>query len=185
MTDEPDLSATPEPPAGDAQAERTVEAVEAEYRARISGKDRAHAAEKAALEARIAELTAAQQSKDGQMTDDLTQLRSDNERLQREAAEAKEREGAAALAARKARFPNAAESLGDDLVRTVDEDKLADLETRLSGGAPSGSPTMLSDSARRPGGEPAKATSEKSIEELEADLIRYAPGSGQRFVDRQ
>ena len=125
----------PDDPVEDAQPERTVEAVEAEYRARLSGKDRAHAAEKKALEDRIAALTASTQQQETVKMDELAQLRSDNERLAREAAEAKAKEQAAAIEARKARFPHAAESLGDDLVGTVPEDKLASLETRLRGGA--------------------------------------------------
>lgn len=172
----------PDDPVEDAQPERTVEAVEAEYRARLSGKDRAHAAEKKALEDRIRELaTADQQRKDGQM-DEVAQLRAQLTEAENKAKASEQQAQAASIEARKARFPHAAESLGDDLVGTVDEERLASLENRLKGGAASDDQPILSNGGARPAGEPVKPTEAKSKAELLADLARF---SADGFDNRQ
>lgn len=179
VTDEPVPSADLAPPAvPDDDDGRTVEAVEAEYQARISGKDKAHAAEKRALEARIASLEAETQQKVGTQMTELEQLKADNARLAAEKAAAEGLAQEKVIEARKARFPNAAESLGDDLVGTMDETRLTELETRLAGAATPGTGQMLSNMAHRPAGEPPKDVRDKTVAELEADLRKYAGSSG-------
>lgn len=171
------------PPAGDEPEGRTAEAVEAEYRARLSGKDKAHAAEKAVYEARIASLEAEKTQKVGTQMDELTTLREQNARLAADKAQSDAEKAQAVIEARKARFPNAADSLGDDLVSSIDEGRLTELETRLAGAAQPSGGQMLSDQARRPAGEPTRDPRDKTVAELEADLAKY--GSGVAFSDRQ
>jgi len=179
VVDEQTTSAEAAPPddtVEDATPERTVEAVEAEYRARLSGKDRAHAAEKKALEDRIRELsTADQQRKDGQM-DEAAQLRAQLTAAEERAKVAEQQAQQASIEARKARFPHAVEALGDDLVASASEEKLASLENRLKGGAAGDDQPILSNGSARPAGDPVKPTEAKTREELRADLVRFGSG---------
>lgn len=109
---------------------------------------------------------------------ELEQLRADKAAADARAAAAEALAQSKVIEARKARFPNAAESLGDDLVGTMDETRLTDLETRLSAAAAPGSGQMLSNMAHRPAGEPPKDVRDKTVAELEADLRKYAGSSG-------
>lgn len=169
MSDPQTTSGLDDTSLGDASDDRTREAVEAEYRARIAGKDRAHAAEVQRLND---ELNKARQ--EAAKAGGIESLQQEQQRLQRELEE--ERAGRLADA-RKARFPGAAELLGDT-VATLDEERLTALENRLanSGGSqPQSAPsTPLSNMAARPTGQ-ERAPDQKTREELLADLERLSP----------
>lgn len=162
-----------------AEGTRTLEDVEAEWANRMSGKDKAHAAEiKALKEQHAAELAAAGNSAH-QLTEEARAKMTDAEALAAENATLKtsleaERKGRV-LDTRKAKFPAASESLGDDVVATMDEEKLTALEARLATpGAVPPPAVPLSNTAAKTGGD--QPITEKTSADLIADLERFSPG---------
>jgi len=107
------------------------------------------------------------------------QIKSLNEQL------AAERNGRA-IDARKARYPNAAEVLGDPALVAADEEKLAALETRLTAGqtqaAPSQPPSLIdpNSSVRTSQAGQSQDPREKTVEQLKAELQQYSP----EFIER-
>jgi hypothetical protein len=168
-------TATPEAPAEGSQQEATVEQVEAEWRNRVSQKDRAHAAEAKTLRQQIAALEAEAKASDGRTASEQDAVKLENERLRKQLAE---RDIAYALAVRKAKYPGAADALDPEVFVAMDEAKLAGLESRLTPGAleegPLATRTMVPATAPRTTAVP-KPLSEKTSAELEADLARLAP----------
>lgn len=175
MTDELVPSEEPEVTPGVATEARTAEQVEAEYKARLSGKDKAHAAEKAALERRVAEAEAKATTRSAaeeaarlsQMTD-VERIAAERDALKQELEQTKRE---AVIETRTARFPAAAESLGGDVIAQMDEEKLSALNERLSGkpAAPRMDPNTA---ARTQGAEPERT---QTSDELLAEMRKHSP----------
>ena len=144
---------------------RTVEQVEAEYRARQAGKDR----ENAALRDELRRLQTADEQRKAQADAARTAELGEAETLKRQLAE--ERAGRV-IDTRRARFPNAADALDDGVLAAMDEAKLAALESRL---APRGGTTGYVDPNSTPRNPPNGIAAPKTEAELRADLERLAP----------
>lgn len=171
------------PVAGEGQAQSqsesqapapTVQQVEAEYKARLSGKDKAHAAEVAELRR---QLEAAQQTGTSAATE-TQQATATVEELKRQLAEAqnanKQQAQRYEQTLRSTKYPHAAEALDPQTLATMDEAKLAGLNARLAPSSPAPAPGRVDPST--PAREAApKPTTEKSVEELKADLAKYGP----------
>jgi len=148
---------------------QTVEEVEAFWRNRSSGKDRAHNAETQALKDQIAALKAAPAPAPSGESPEAEQVRTLKEELAAAQATAK-------MATLRTEYPQAAGVLGDEITNLSPE-KLAALEAYYDGQAPA--PMVDPNAARRqmPGmpGNEAKPLAEKSKDELLADLKRAEP----------
>jgi hypothetical protein len=146
---------------------RTVEDVEAEYRSRISGKDK----EAQALRAEIARLSekdrATQAVAEAQRAQELGEVEALRRQLSEERAQR-------VVDTRRARYPQASETLGDDVLAAMDEGRLAALEARLTPEARSAPPPRI-DANSPPRNPPAGQRGEPSIEELRAELQRLTP----------
>jgi len=170
MTDEQpsgqaESSAPPEEPV--APAARTVEDVEAEYRSRISGKDR----EAAALRAEIARFTERDRAQQAVTEAQRAQELGEVEALKRQLAEER---SAHVVDTRRARYPQASETLGDDVLAAMDEGRLAALEARLTPEARSAPAPRIDTNT--PPRQPAQGQRvEPTIEDLRAELQRLAP----------
>ncbi len=152
-------------------ATQTVEEVEAIWRNRVSGKDRAHNAEIATLKSQIRALEAQQSASAGKddsgpdpRDEELTRLRRelDTERASR------------IMDARKAKYPFAADTLDDATMAAMPEEKLAALNARLddtSDEAPRRTPNDPNRATRRTN-QPT-SPDEKSIDDLKSDLRKY------------
>lgn len=152
---------------------RTVEEVEAEYKARISGKDRAHAETEKVLREQIAALQAAPTiGSDGQP------VANSQREAQLEALLAEERQ-ARVLDSRKAKFPAAAETLDDRALAIMDEAKLAGLQARLEGTVTpvvdNPADFIAPTSPVRQPAAPVKSYDEMTVEELNAEAAKIAP----------
>lgn len=151
------------PPVG--AQERTVEQVEAEYRGRISGKDREAQAlrdQLARYQAAETERTAAEQAA---RTAELGEVESLRQQL------AQEQTGRV-LDTRTARYPFAAETLSTEALLAMDDAKLSALEQRL---APTGARPAPRVDPNTPPRVPVGAPAEKSTDDLKADLKNLAP----------
>lgn len=189
-------SGDPASPAGDTgtttedttpqSAPRTVEEVEAEWKHRFSQRDRAHNEETAALRTRLATLEQADKTRAEQ--EQQARLSSVNE-AERAAAERDEykrlldeERAARIMDYRKARFPLSSDAVDEATLASMDEAKLAALEVRLGGNGtapsqPAPDPTSLIDpnSAARTAPTTPRDPSEKTSDELKADLARMGP----------
>jgi len=155
-----------EPASEVAPTGRTPEEVEAIWKNRVAGKDRAHNEEVRVLRE---QLEAAKAPKpDGSDSEDW--------KTKAEQAEAKlaEKEKAHAVEVRSVKYTAAAEALDPDILASMDEAKLAALNARLAGDEEP--PPIIDPSAapRRTSGPPTPPR-EKSVEELESDLKRLEP----------
>lgn len=162
-----EAEATPE---GSPPVAPTAEQVEAEYKARLSGKDKAHAAETAALRSQIAALEASSKDSTQRTVTENDAIKAELDNTKRLLAETQR---IAVIETRTARFPNAAEALEADVLAAMDEAKLAGLEARLAP-TPAGMP-MLASSTPAKASAATKPLTEKTVAELEADLSRYGP----------
>mgnify|MGYP001825072472 CR=1 FL=1 len=179
MTEQQPVEGTPATPAPAAPAEgsqaapptRTAEEVEAEYKARLSGKDRAHAAEVAALRAQLestqghAQTATQQQEAAG---DEVAALKRQLAEAQKVNAQTKQ-EYEQTL--RSTKYPFAAEALDPQTLATMDEAKLAGLDARLKPSAP---PVPVDPNTPQGGAPAPKPTSEMSSKELKAELARQS-----------
>lgn len=156
-------------PVGDAT--RTVEQVEAEYRARQAGKDRENQALRQELERYKAADTQRQTEAEQRRAAELGEV----EALKRQLAE---REAAHLSELRSVRFPNAADVLDPGALAAMDEAKLTALEERLrpKGGA---KPEPYVDPSSPPRTPPQGQSGPRSSSDLKADLERMAP----EFID--
>jgi len=160
---------------------KTVADLEREFSERMSGRDRAHAEELKALREKFAaDLAAAQTAASANdekaragMTD-IERLTAENATLQAQLAA--ERTGRV-IDTRKAQFPKAAEHLGDDVLATMEADRLTALETSLStvAGQP-GAPTPLPNTASRVPTDTAPR--DMTTDQLKAELERLGPDAG-------
>jgi hypothetical protein len=169
MTEER-TSETSEPIEGETPAvgtqERTVEQVEAEYRARQAGKDR----EAQALRDQLARYQAAETERtaaeNARRTAELGEVEALKQQLEQE------RTGRV-LDTRAARYPFAAETLSTEALLAMDDAKLTALESRL---APTGArPPQRVDPNTPPRPSTNVPPAEKSIEDLKADLKNLTP----------
>jgi hypothetical protein len=155
-----------QPPVG--AEPRTVEQVEAEYRARQAGKDRENEALRAEL----------QRFKDAEArTRDEAESKRIAEQGEIESLKARltESEQTRALEARRYRYPNASDALDPSALMAMDEAKLQGLEARLTvKGAAAPAPYVDPNTPPRNPTAP-QPTGPKSSDELKADLERYAP----------
>ena len=159
---------------GSPQQPSTPEEVEAEWKYRVSQKDKAHAAETKSLREQIAALSATSGSAQQQAQGSL----SENEALRRQLAEnqkaLQQMDAQHRVEVRAIRFPASADVLDANALAAMDEAKLAGLEARLSAPAPRGLPIDPSTPARVQSGAP-KPIEEKTSAELREDLRRMAP----------
>jgi hypothetical protein len=175
LTEERSVEGTTEAtPEGSPQEPPTVEQVEAEWKHRVSQKDKAHAAEAAELRRQIAALSvtssSAQQQADGSLTEAET--------LKKQLAESQQRERALqaqhTAELRAVKYPNAADALDPTALAQMDEAKLAGLEARLSAPATPTRPVDPSTPPRQPASG-AKPIEEKTAAELREDLRLMSP----------
>lgn len=156
-------------------AERTPDEVEAIWKNRVAGKDRAHAAETAALREQIDGLNRQMQ---GRQTEEAAQAsESDQWKAKFEESERTRTEEARrhAVEIRTAKYAAAAEALDEATLGSMDEGKLAALNARLTEGEAPPPPVVDPSSARRPTPGTSTAPRDRSIEELESDLQKQAP----------
>ena len=153
---------------------QTVEEVEAIWKNRVSGKDRAHAAESATLREQIADLNRRLATKAETDMEDASDAEQWKSKYDAEKQRADDAERQRALDVRSVKYAAAAENLDEATLASMDEGKLAALNARLQGDeAPPPSPMDPNAAPRRSSAPPAPR--EKSVEELEADLERYGP----------
>lgn len=166
---------------GTQQPPATVEEVEAQWKHRVSQKDRAHAAaeqalrdENDALKRQLGTLSQPRSQSNGQSgaqadaeADVLRQQLADNQKALDE--ERRQR----TLDARKAKYPALAHSVGEagiDIFATSDEATLARLNAQLDDGSSTG--TFAPTSPRRTPPAPTKGLGDMSKAELELELRR-------------
>lgn len=167
----------PEQPTTEAEGEvtsesRTVEEVEAIWKNRVAGKDRAHAAEANALRRQIEELQGRRSTEAGDEGTD-NEWKNRYEESEKTRAEEARRH---AVDVRSIRYAAAAEALDDpDALASMDEGKLAALNARLTGREEEPPPPPIDPNASRRPAPTTAAPRDRSIEELEADLKRLGP----------
>jgi hypothetical protein len=165
------------PAAGEVTPEAsTPEQVEAIWKNRVAGKDRAHAAAEAALRDQIAELNRKMEGKTAVDAENMSEVERANARAEAAERRANDIEQQRVLDVRSAKYPFAVEALKTPAaLAAMDEADLAALNATLSGGEPPPPPVIDPNAARRPSSTPPNAPRDRSIEELEADLKNQAP----------
>lgn len=150
---------------------QSVEEVEAFWRNRMSGKDRADAAEKKVLREQIAALEAQVKSKPGEQTGDDVR----DAEIARLKQELEQTKITSMVENRRAKYGLAAETLDDETLARMDEARLAALNARLGNEAAGRSSFTDPNAAQRRNQTPTSATA-KSADDLKSDLRKYAPG---------
>jgi hypothetical protein len=176
-SESPATEVTP-PAAGEVTPEAaTPEQIEAIWKNRVAGKDRAHAASEAALRDQIAELNTRLAGKQAVDAENMTEVERANARAEAAEQRAQAAEQQRLLDVRSVKYAAAAEALDDPAqLATMDEAKLAALNARLAGDeTPTPPPVIDPNAARRPGSTPPAAPKDRSIEQLESDLKDQAP----------
>ena len=154
----------------------TPEQVEAIWKNRVAGKDRAHAAAEGALRDQIAELNRQLVGKSAVDAENMTEVERANARAEAAERRATEVEQQRVLDVRAAKYPAAVEALKTPAaLAAMDEADLAALNATLTGGEPPPPPVIDPNAARRPSSAAPGAPRDRSIEELEADLKNQAP----------
>lgn len=157
----------------EAPATRNAEEVEAEYKARLSGKDRAHAAEVATLKSQIEALSGEKAQATSQAEGTLSEVDQLKRQLSEAQKNAKQQEQQYTATLRSTKYPYAAEALDPQVLATMDEGKLAGLDARLK---PNTRPGAGVDPSTPPRETAApKPIDEKSAAELKQDLARFGP----------
>lgn len=152
---------------------RTLEEVDAEWRGRMSGKDKAHDAETSKLREQIAALQGTNGTAAGQAGEAATEAQRYKAQAEAATKELEDLRRSAAVEVRSAKYPHAAEQLGDPAVIAVmDEAKLAALDARL---APAPRSVSRIDPSQPPRAAPEDPNRQKTSAELKADLKAYAP----------
>lgn len=159
-------------------AQRTPEEIEAIWRNRIAGKDRAHSAETATLRQQVEEANRRAAAAEARKQQEEEAELSEAEQWKRKAEEADRRAEAAerqrVLDVRLAKYGAAAEVLDEAALVQMDEAKLAALNARLTGDeAPT--PPLIDPSTPRRTSNTTAPPRERSVAELEDDLKRHAP----------
>ena len=165
-------------PEGAPAGEPTLEGGE-DWQKRMSGLQKAHNEETRVLREQLAAAQAAAAQTTQAATQETSTLSAEAQqfkRLAEEAQQALQQEKQARIVdTRAAKYPFAAESLGDpSVLAAIDEAKLAGLNARL-GGITKAPPLMDSNGAAR--GVPAteKPMGQKTSADLKKDLARYGP----------
>lgn len=168
MTDQMSVDTAPATPdTGSQDAVPTAEQVEAEYKARLSGKDKAHAAETKALREQLAALQSAQQGAVAAADGSTTEAAALKQQLADMQKQIQQREQEYTATLRATQYPYAAEALDPQVLASMDEAKLAGLNARLE---PAGRPTFGIDSST-----PARTVSApKTIEDMTLEEVREA-----------
>jgi hypothetical protein len=168
---------------GETSGAQTVEEVEAYWRNRTSGIQKAHNAETAVMQAQMEQMRRppASTPPEGESAD-AARARQLEQELQTE------RQARQAIELRSA-YPRSAEVLGDAIAKLADQpEKLAAMEAAYENGQGNegGPPVITPNAARRsvpgmPGAATEKPLNEKTKDELLADLQRATPA----FVQAQ
>lgn len=158
--------------------ERTPEQVEAIWKNRVAGKDRAHAAETATLREQIEAANRRAEAAEARKRaeDEASMTEAEQWRSKAEAAEqtlARERQERI-VEVRTAKYGAAAEHLDEAALATMDEAKLASLNARLAGGEEPEPPVIDPSRPPRRTTDPA-ASRERGVAELESDLKKFEP----------
>lgn len=156
----------PAEPQAESSGASTLEEVEAFWRNRISGTDRAHAATEKALREQIAQLeqrTRALAEGKKPESDPSAARIAELERLLQQT------EAQRAVDLRKSKYPNAAQSLGDGIA-SIDEATLAGLEARLAPQPPKPPVPQANNPSRQAGTPTGKPLTEMTTAELKAQL---------------
>jgi hypothetical protein len=151
---------------------KSVEEVEAIWRNRMSGKDKAHAAESKALRDRIAALEAKQEASPKQ-GDGADPREAEIERLKQELEQTKVM---SAIETRKAKYPFASDSLDDETLARMDEARLAGLNARLGTESEPQRGTFTDPNAAQRRTQKSTSPTEKSADDLKSDLRKMSPG---------
>lgn len=172
-------AAPAEPTQGEVEAAvnppQTVEEVEAIWRNRVSGKDRAHAAETATLRQQIEEYKTRLTQKEVTDLEGASDAEQWKARYEAEQQRADAAERQRLVDVRMAKYGAAAETLDEATIASMDEAKLAALNARLSGDDPVRVIPIDPNAAPKRPSTPPAAPREKSVAELESDLAKYAP----------
>lgn len=179
MTEQQPVEANPATPAPAAPAEgsqaeaptRSAEQVEAEYKARLSGKDKAHAAEVATLQQQLQTAQAASTTAGSQAEAASTDVETLKQQLAQQQAVNKQQAQQYNQTIRSTQYPYAAEALDPQTLASMDEAKLAGLNARLT---PSAKTVPVDPSTPPRTAEVPKPLEEKTSAELKADLKKYA-----------
>jgi hypothetical protein len=187
----PDTGAAAEPVVNETTSTTpsSVEEVEAQWRNRMSQLDKAHNAEVEALRRTLADREAAEAKRRGELEQVRLAGLSEAERVAAERDQYKtlleqERVGRV-IDTRKARYPAAAQNLGDDVLAQMDEGRLAALETRLAGQTVNPPSLIDPNSAVRNTTPSAPAgDGSRTSDELKADLAKYGPEFAREIANR-
>lgn len=173
MTEERSVDGAEATPEGSPQQPPTPEQVEAEWKYRVSQKDKAHAAETKALRDQIAALSGTAGAAQEQATGSLSEAQALRQQLDDAQKALDQRDAQHRTEVRAIRFPASAEVLDASALAAMDEAKLAGLEARLS--APARTlPVDPSTPPRQQSGA-SKPVHEKTSAELREDLRRMSP----------
>jgi len=167
------VEATPATPEMESQAVApTAEQVEAEYKARLSGKDKAHAAETKALREQLAALQSAQQNAVAQVDGTMSEAEALKRQLAETQKQLQQREQEFTATLRSTMYPYAAEALDPQVLASMDEAKLAGLNARLQPARPAFG--IDSSTPARTASAP-KTIEDMTLEEVKDALQRAAP----------
>lgn len=160
---------SPEAEATEAEAPTTPAVDEATWKKRLAGKDQALTAaqrERDQLRAEAQRLSAWKAEKEQADLTELERAQAEIKRFQSEAEAARAEATAARLAAR---YPLAAEALGDDIGK-LDETKVAELNGRLSAGTAESVPAEPRIDPNSPRKNPPRVSGEPSLDDLKDAL---------------
>lgn len=164
--------------------QRTPEEIEAIWKNRIAGKDRAHAAEAATLRQQVEEANRRAAAAEARKAAEDEANMTDAEQWKRKAEEAERRaeqvERQRVLDVRSAKYAAAAEHLDESALVAMDEAKLAALNARLSD-VEAPPPPLVDPNTPRRSSNSSSAPRERSIEEMEDDLKRHEPAFSERL----
>jgi flagellar biosynthesis GTPase FlhF len=154
----------------------SAEELDAQWRNRVSQKDKAHAAEmkalreqQAATERSLSEFRRQQEQARLAGMSEAERVAAERDALRQELEQ--ERQGRV-IDTRKARYPHIAAELDDSAIAVMDEGKLASLNARLSGGSAEPPSLIDSNSAARPQNGVPTRVEDMSTEQLKAQLAR-------------
>lgn len=171
---EPAVPATDAAPV-EAPTPQTVDEVEAIWRNRVSGKDRAHAAETATLRQQIEDYKSRLTQKEVTDLEGASDAEQWKARYEAEQQRADAAERQRLLDVRTAKYGAAAETLDEATIASMDEARLAALNARLQGDDTPRAIPMDPNAAPKRSSTPPASPREKSVAELESDLAKYEP----------
>jgi hypothetical protein len=158
-----------------APEERTADEVEAIWKNRVAGKDRAHAESERVLRQQIDDLNRQMQGRQATDTANMSEVEREKARADAAEARAEQAERQRVQDLRTLKYAAAAEVLDASELAVIDEARLAALNARLTGDETPAPPVIDPNAARRPPSTTPAAPRERSVEELEADLKRHEP----------